>query len=166
MGRPNCRNSSRLFLFFPRQSLSLPLACGWSRQRRASQSRDMQRGKAAEAAHTGVQRRAEQRAKHLTIRPTLQGSLFALETGANEREQGAEEEREREREREEGGALWEWRKKNDTEIHSSSFAQTHCTLSPYWDRLYAGSALVSTSEKSSRGNKTQRSECTVPLKEL
>lgn len=87
---------------------------------------------------------------------------------AEEREGTRERERQKggEREREEGGALWEWRKKNDTEIHSSGFAQTQCTLSPYWDTLYTGSALVSTSEKSSRGNKMQRSECTVPLKEL
>lgn len=66
----------------------------------------------------------------------------------------------------EGGALWEWRRKNDTETHSSGIAQTQCTLTPYWDPLYLSYYSISTSEKTSHGNKTQRSEYPVPLKDL
>lgn len=55
-GGPDCRNSSRLFFSFfflslpPSQSLSLPLACGWSRKRGASEAEEEkeERGRARE----------------------------------------------------------------------------------------------------------------------
>lgn len=83
----------------------------------------------------GAEERANQPLFH-QMSNTARKCIFTGDRGEREREEGedgrateAHTERERERRVELGV-------ENDTEIHSSGTAQTHCSLTPYWDTLY------------------------------